>query len=428
MQFSAYSDYKNSGVEWLGEVPEHWNIFPIGHGLEPIKNNNVGEDWNKTQLLSLTLNGIIERDINSGKGKSHSDYSTYQRIEKGDFVFCLFDIEETPRTVGLSTKQGMITSAYTAFKPNHNVEPKFLYYLFESIDEVKGFGSEYSGLRKTIRPTRFVKLNVCYPTIDEQNQIAEFLDNETAKIDNLIAKQEQLIVLLEEQRKSVISHAVTKGLDPNVSMKDSGVEWLGEVPRHWDVVPSKFYFTERGEKAESQDRQLTASQHQGIVFQDDYMADKGRVMVVMKNPEILKKVKPLDFVISMRSFQGGLELSYIEGCISSAYVILIPNLDFIEPEFFKYLFKSRRYIQALQSTSNLVRDGQALRFYNFSQVKLAIPPKNEQIEIADYITQEMLKINQLIQKQQQLIEQLKEYRTSVISHAVTGKIDIRGLV
>ena len=174
MQFEAYANYKNSGVEWLGDVPEHWNIFPIGHGLEPIKNNNVGEDWNKTQLLSLTLNGIIERDINSGKGKSHSDYSTYQRIEKGDFVFCLFDIEETPRTVGLSTKQGMITSAYTAFKPNHNVEPKFLYYLFESIDEVKGFGSEYSGLRKTIRPTRFVKLNVCYPTIDEQNQIADF--------------------------------------------------------------------------------------------------------------------------------------------------------------------------------------------------------------------------------------------------------------
>lgn len=205
--------------------------------------------------------------------------------------------------------------------------------------------------------------------------------------------------------------------------KNSGVDWLGEVPKHWQVIPSKFYFLERGEKAEADDRQLTASQKYGIVYQDDYMADKGRVMTVIKNPEILKKVKPLDFVISMRSFQGGLELSYKEGSISSAYVMLKPNLNYIDTEFFKYLFKTTRYIQALQSTSNLIRDGQALRFNNFSQIKLILPPIKEQNQIADFLDNETAKIDNLIAKQEQLIVLLEEQRKSVISHAVTKGLD-----
>ena len=188
------------------------------------------------------------------------------------------------------------------------------------------------------------------------------------------------------------------------SYKPSGVEWLGDVPEHWEVIPSKFYFTERKEKAESSDKQLTASQKHGIIFQEDFMAENGRVMVVMKNPEILKKVRPNDFVISMRSFQGGLELSYLEGSISSAYVMLKPNLNVVDIEYFKYLFKTTRYIQSLQSTSNLIRDGQALRFNNFSQVKLVLPPKADQEKIVSFLDTETIRIDNLISKQEKLIE------------------------
>lgn len=203
------------------------------------------------------------------------------------------------------------------------------------------------------------------------------------------------------------------------SYKNSGVEWLGDVPEHWEVIPSKFYFTERKEKAESSDKQLTASQKHGIIFQEDFMAENGRVMVVMKNPEILKKVRPNDFVISMRSFQGGLELSYLEGSISSAYVMLKPNLNVVDIEYFKYLFKTPRYIQSLQSTSNLIRDGQALRFNNFSQVKLVLPPKADQQKIVAFLDTETTRIDNLIAKQEKLIELLEEQRKSIISHAVT---------
>ena len=203
------------------------------------------------------------------------------------------------------------------------------------------------------------------------------------------------------------------------SYKNSGVEWLGDVPEHWEVIPSKFYFIERKEKAESSDKQLTASQKHGIIFQEDFMAENGRVMVVMKNPEILKKVRPNDFVISMRSFQGGLELSYLEGSISSAYVMLKPNLNVVDIEYFKYLFKTPRYIQSLQSTSNLIRDGQALRFNNFSQVKLVLPPKADQQKIVAFLDTETTRIDNLIAKQEKLIELLEEQRKSIISHAVT---------
>ena len=207
------------------------------------------------------------------------------------------------------------------------------------------------------------------------------------------------------------------------SYKNSGVEWLGDVPEHWEVIPSKFYFTERKEKAESSDKQLTASQKHGIIFQEDFMAENGRVMVVMKNPEILKKVRPNDFVISMRSFQGGLELSYLEGSISSAYVMLKPNLNVVDIEYFKYLFKTPRYIQSLQSTSNLIRDGQALRFNNFSQVKLVLPPKADQQKIVAFLDTETTRIDNLIAKQEKLIGLLEEQRKSIISHAVTKGLD-----
>ena len=203
---------------------------------------------------------------------------------------------------------------------------------------------------------------------------------------------------------------------PSVAMSIYNRAFMKHLPKE---------FSEFSEKAVNGDKQLTASQKHGIIYQDEFIAENGRVMVVMKNPEILKKVRPNDFVISMRSFQGGLELSPLEGSISSAYVMLKPDLSLINTEYFKYLFKTPRYIQSLQSTSNLIRDGQALRFNNFSQVKLVLPPKSEQQEIVEYLDKEKNKIDNLTYKQKSLIEKLKEYRTSIISHAVTGKIDVR---
>jgi type I restriction enzyme S subunit len=201
--------------------------------------------------------------------------------------------------------------------------------------------------------------------------------------------------------------------------KPSGVEWLGEVPEHWGMGQSRRRFRLRNEPAKADDEQLTASQKHGIIRQAEFIESEGRrVVEVIKGQDILKHVEPGDFVISMRSFQGGLEYSRVRGSISSAYVMLAPVKQII-PQFFSWLFKSQPYIQALQSTTNLVRDGQALRFSNFCQVDIPVIPADEQLAIATFLDNETAKIDALIAEQQRLIELLQEKRQAVISHAVT---------
>jgi len=203
------------------------------------------------------------------------------------------------------------------------------------------------------------------------------------------------------------------------SYKDSGVEWLGQVPEHWGIGQSRRLFGLRNDRALEGDRQLTASQEHGVIYQEDFIRLEGRrVVEVIKGADILKHVEPNDFVISMRSFQGGIEWCNLRGCISSAYVMLVP-CERIHGPFFGYVLKSRSYIQALQTTSNLVRDGQALRYENFTKVDLPLVPMDEQTAIAEFLDRETRKIDELVAEQRRLMELLKEKRQAVISHAVT---------
>lgn len=207
-------------------------------------------------------------------------------------------------------------------------------------------------------------------------------------------------------------------------MKDSGQPWLGMIPTDWDVIYPKMLFSQRKERAQRGERQLTASQQHGVVYQDEYMEMTGsRVVVVEKDFDILKHVEAGDFVISMRSFQGGIEYSENAGCISSAYVMLIPNQEYVHNRYFKWLLKSPTYINALQSTSNLVRDGQAMRFANFIQVWLPVIPIPEQIAIAEVLDRKCSQVDTLIANVQAQIEKLKAYKQSVITEVVTKGLD-----
>ena len=201
--------------------------------------------------------------------------------------------------------------------------------------------------------------------------------------------------------------------------KESELEWLGNVPEHWEVEYSKWLFQERNNKAKATDEMLTASQKYGVIPQKMFMKlEQQKVVQVQKGHGILKKVLEDDFVISMRSFQGGIEFCSYNGAVSSAYVPLEPKKRELSC-FFKYLFKSKPFIQALQATSNLVRDGQALRYNNFIQVRLPVPTSEEAESISNFLDHEITKIDTLIAKQEKLIELLKEKRQAVFSHAVT---------
>lgn len=203
-------------------------------------------------------------------------------------------------------------------------------------------------------------------------------------------------------------------------MKDSGIEWIGEIPEGWRTINPKALFTQRKDKAQKDERQLTSSQQYGILYQDDYMELTGsKVVTVEKDFDILKHVEAGDFVISMRSFQGGLEYSTKSGAISSAYVMLVPNLELVYPRFYRWLLKSSVYIDALQRTTNMVRDGQAMRYSNFAQVRLFTLPLDEQKSRADFLDLECSSIDKILFKTRSSIEEYKKLKQAVITQAVT---------
>lgn len=207
-------------------------------------------------------------------------------------------------------------------------------------------------------------------------------------------------------------------------MKDSGYPWMGQIPSHWRDINPKALFTQRKDRATEGERQLTASQQYGVLYQDEYMALTGsRVVVVQKDFDILKHVEAGDFVISMRSFQGGLEYSSVSGSISSAYVMLIPNKELVYPPFYRWLLKSSAYIRALQSTTDLVRDGQAMRYSNFAKVRLLVAPIKEQKTIADYLDKYVGQIDSFIEEVHASMEEYKRWKASIIFEAVTKGID-----
>ncbi len=418
-----YEAYKDSGVKWLGEIPEGWEPLPNKY-IFKLKKALVGNRSCDFDLLSLTLNGIIKRDMENPEGKFPAEFDTYQVVKQGDFVFCLFDVDETPRTVGVSKYDGMITGAYTVFQARESFHAQFLYYFYLNLDSRKMLKPLYRGLRNTIPKEHFFDFKTFIPSLSEQKNIANFLDFKIERVDQVIQVKEKQIALLKERKQILIQNAVTRGLDPSVPMKDSGVDWIGEIPEHWEIRRSKFLFTQRTERARKEDVQLSATQAYGVIPQEEYERMIGRKVVKIQfHLDKRKHVELDDFVISMRSFQGGLERAWASGCIRSSYVVLRP-LEAINPGYFGYLFKMPRYIEALQSTASFIRDGQDLNFENFSKVDLFIPPLEEQEQIANHITQQFTKIDKAITLQQQQIERLKEYKATLINSAVTGKIKV----
>ncbi|HFZ0985401.1 restriction endonuclease subunit S [Klebsiella aerogenes] len=418
-----YEAYQNSGVEWLGDIPDSWSLLANKY-IFKLKKSLVGKKSDDYELLSLTLKGIIKRDMNNPEGKFPADFNTYQEVKKDDFVFCLFDVEETPRTVGLSLYDGMITGAYTVFETTKDFNNKFLYYFYLNLDSNKRLKPLYRGLRNTIPKESFMGLKTFVPRYEQQYLIASYLDKKTTQIDDAIAIKEQEINLLKERKQIIIQKAVTQGLDPSVPLKDSGVDWIGKIPEHWEVRRSKFLFTQRKERAWKDDVQLSATQAYGVIPQEQYEELTGkRVVKIQLHLDKRKHVEKDDFVISMRSFQGGLERAWSQGCIRSSYVVLRALQD-IDPTFYGYVLKLPSYIAALQQTASFIRDGQDLNFDNFSQVDLFIPPIREQREIANYVSSFMTSSDEGIELLLAQIEKLKEYKTTLINSAVTGKIKI----
>ena len=417
----AYSKYKDSGIPWLGQIPEHWEMIKAKYVFSPSK-IVVGEKSNEYDLLSLTQKGVIKRDMENPTGKFPTSFDNYQEVHKGNFVFCLFDNEETPRTVGLSQYDGMITGAYEVFECKRNdIVPQFILYYYLTIDDSKHMKPLYKGLRKTIPYDSFMGYRIPVPPLSEQERIVAFIDDKTGKIDAYIAEREKELQTLAELKQSEIAAAVTHGLNPNVPMKDSRSPIIGKIPTHWEERKVKYCFNERSEKNHPDEPILCSTQSQGVIPQSMYA---NRVVVVNKGFEGLKLVKVGDFVISLRSFEGGIEYAYYQGIISAAYTILTP-IEVKNAKFFRLLFKSHPFIQILQTCVTGIREGQNINYQMLGKQFIPFPPLAEQRAIVEYIDSKCSEINSLISNIEAEIAYLKEYKQRLIADAVTGAINVQ---
>ena len=410
---------KESGIEWVGLIPDTWSVIPNKYVMH--KEKNLCEKWTGEDVMSLTMNGVIVRDLQNPTGKMPATFDGYQYIEDGDLLMCLFDIDVTPRCVGRVTHDGVTSPAYSNFKVHDNASRDYFYYYYLMVDNTKELLYLAKNLRHSFTEEQLGQLKVPMPPLSEQQAIADYLDETCSKIDEIIAEAKASIDEYKNLREAVISNATTRGIKKNRCMKSSGVEWVLEIPSDWDMIPAKVLFSQSNERKHVDDVQLTASQKYGIISQVEYMKrENSRIVIATQGIENWKHVEPNDFIISLRSFQGGLEKSDVSGCITWHYVVLKAN-NGVYYNYFKWLFKSDKYINALQGTCNFIRDGQDLRFSNFVQVSLLAVPIEEQKEIADYLNKKVPKIDSLISEKESLINDLEAYKKSLIFEVVTGK-------
>ena len=422
LKVDKYTSYKDSEVKWLGNIPSHWDTL-TNKNIFKLKKNQVGKKSGDYVLLSLTLNGVIKRDMENPQGKFPAEFNTYQEVKKGDFIFCLFDVEETPRCVGLSDFDGMITGAYTVMEPYENFDRNFLYYFYLNLDADKRLKPLYTGLRNTISKENFFSFKTFVPPLREQKAIAEFLDRKTALIDQAIDIKQKQIELLKERKQILIHKAVTRGLSPNVKMKDSGVEWIGEIPEGWEVKRLKFVVNILKRIIGFEGPDVLSITQQGIKVKD-ISSGEGQLAMDYSKYQIIYKG---EFAMNhMDLLTGFVDISKFDGVISPDYRVFVSKYPNILDSFLLLLFqvgyKSKIFYRYGQGVSQLGR----WRFpaESFNNFFIPIPSITEQFEICEHINLETQKIDTSISLKNQEIEKLKEYKASLIDSAVTGKIKV----
>lgn len=417
--------YKDSGAEWIGEVPETWEIGKLGTCLKPVSVNNKPD----LPLLSITRErGVIKRDIED-QDENHNyipdDLSNYKLLEKGQFG--MNKMKAWQGSYGVSGFTGIVSPAYFIFSFTKEIDPKFFHMAIRSKLYVSFFGSASDGVRIgqwDLSKPRMKEIPFLLPPHSEQTAIAAFLDRKTAQIDQALAIKEEQITLLEERKRILIQKAVTRGLNPDAPMRDSGVEWIGEMPAHWNVKRAKYLFKEVDDRSVAGNEELLSVSHMTGVTP---RSEKNVNMFMAEDYTGSKTCQKDDLVFNiMWAWMGALGVSDRPGIVSSSYGIFRQLIEHtFDSKYLECLLKTTGYIEHYNKVSTGLHSSR-LRFYShmFFDMELGYPVKQEQDEIITYIETESTKIDKAIALQQKQIDKLKEYKTTLINSAVTGKIKV----
>lgn len=414
---------KDSGIAWVGEIPQEWQTMPLYCLYSERKNINIF--GNEQNLLSLSYGKIIRKDINTSGGLLPANYNGYNIIEANDIVIRSTDLQNDKRSLrtGLAKERGIITSAYIALKPKQGVNSRFFHYLLHSYDISKVFYNMGNGVRQGLNYDEFAKLFVLVPSVSEQQRIADFLDRECEKIDELKADIQAQIDTLEQYKRSVITEAVTHGLNLDATMKNSGLGWMPVVPKHWRVEKLKYNLCQRGVKNRIDKQVLSLYREYGIVPKDSRDDNHN---VTSQDVSDYKYVRVGDFVVNkMKAWQGSVAVSNYEGIVSPAYFVYEFTNKNIDGKYFHYLIRNKTYTAEFRRLSGGIREGQwDLPADALNNTYILIPPLEEQKAVAEYLDKKCAEIEQVIADKKVQLETLDEYKKSLIYEYVTGKKEV----
>lgn len=420
-------EMKDSGIEWIGQIPKHWEVHPVYAYFEEGKTKNYR--MQEQNLFSLSYGRIIRKDINTNGGLLPASFNTYNVVEAGDIIIRPTDLQNDKRSLrtGLVKEQGIITSAYIDLRPKDNVNSKYYHYLLHSYDVIKVFYNMGNGVRQGLNFSEFAKLLLLEPTTVEQQQIADYLDTKCSEIDATAEDIQKEISLLEDYKKSVITEAVTKGLNPDAEMKDSEIEWIGEVPKHWVTIRIGNAFSIRNERnylSMEQVQLLSLYSGKGVFpTGEEGTTNSGNHAQTVADYKIVKKN---DIVVNIiLAWMGSLGISNYNGVVSPAYDVYIPNEEKVVPHYYHYVFRTSGI------ANECYRYGRGImmmrwRTYSseFKRIHVPFPPLEEQQQIADFLDTKCSEIDAIIADKKRQRGILAEYKKSLIYEYVTGKKEV----
>ncbi|MFB5406097.1 restriction endonuclease subunit S [Enterococcus faecium] len=419
---------KDSGVEWIGEIPENWETRRLKNGLR--KKKVIIKKYDNQPILSLTMNGVSLRDLVNPKGKMPTTFDGYQEITPGNIIECLFDIDVTPRCVGIARDYGLTSPAYTQFEVINDFDADFIYYYLLMLDNDKILVPISKSLRNTITSDEFLILPFSFPPVEEQRRISNRISTETARINSIISETQQSINELKKYKQALITEAVTKGLDKNAEMKDSGIEWIGKISSTFQL-PKLGSVTLKIGSGKTPSGGESVYVPEGILFlRSQNIYDEG---LEISSPRFISE--EIDEQMSgTRVMQGDVLLNITGGSIgrSTVYTLNQPanvnqhvciirtSEETLLPEWLNLCLMSnigKQSVLFFQTGGN--REG--LNFADISKIRIPLPTLSTQKEIIRYLSGKLQHIQVLINQKEEAVKVYSEYKNSLIYEYVTGK-------
>ncbi len=421
-----YAQYKDSGSPWFGSVPKHWSVLPNRAIFGEVKDRDHPDE----EMLSVTITkGIIQQKAllagNSKKDSSNQDKSAYKLVCPQDLAYN--KMRAWQGAIGVSDFRGIISPAYVVMRLREAHNPRYFHHLYRTplfAKEAERWSYGITSDMWSLRSEHFKMIYTPLPSADEQTAIVRFLDHANRRLERTIRAKRKVIALLSEQKQAIIHRAVTRGLDPSVPLKPSGIPWLGDIPQHWEIVRNMALFTHRVQAGKSELPVLQVSLRSGITAEE--LDQFGRPKRLIADATKYKLIYKGDIAYNtMRMWQGAVGVSPSDGLVSPAYVVLRPRRDTC-PEFYDFIFHTEVYKQQVnRQSTGIVSDRNRLYWDSFKQMPNISLQRDEQEEIVTFILTETSSLNLATSRLNREIELLREYRTRLVADVVTGKLDVR---